>query len=154
MTALLYRDIESIGRLAVVMLVVVLATVGWVIVAGLFSFSLAQAFDFPPEATRFDAGLLSALGAAAAARDVQLRRLQQRLQHRRGDPRPERTMPRAIVLSIVIVVALYVVMTHRHPRHDAVAGSARIADDRVGVHRADVRGSRQRPGRRHRDDRR
>ena len=34
MTALLWRDIESIGRLAVVMLWVVLLTVGWVIVAG------------------------------------------------------------------------------------------------------------------------
>ena len=49
-TALLWRNIEDIGRLAVVMLVVVLITVGWVIVAGLFAFSPAQAFDFPPEA--------------------------------------------------------------------------------------------------------
>src|SRR4249919_2222210 len=38
MTALLWRNIEDIGRLAVVMLVVVLLTVGWVIVAGLFTF--------------------------------------------------------------------------------------------------------------------
>ena len=38
---------RTIGRLAVVMLVVVLVTVGWVIVAGLFTFSPAQAFDFP-----------------------------------------------------------------------------------------------------------
>jgi len=34
MTVLLYRDIRAIGRLAVLMLTVVLATVGWVIVAG------------------------------------------------------------------------------------------------------------------------
>ena len=47
-TALLWRNIEEIGRLAVVMLWVVLITVGWVIVAGLFTFSPAQAFDFPP----------------------------------------------------------------------------------------------------------
>jgi amino acid transporter len=47
LTALLYRNIESIGRLAVLMLVVVLFTVGWVIVAGLFTFSLKQAFTFP-----------------------------------------------------------------------------------------------------------
>jgi len=65
-TALLYRDITSVGRLAVLMLAVVLATVGWVIVAGLFSFSLAQAFDFPPEARRVDAHLMRAMGAAAA----------------------------------------------------------------------------------------
>src|SRR5262245_19300912 len=51
-TALLYRDIASIGRLAVVMLVVALATIAWVIVAGLFSFSWQRAFDFPPAARR------------------------------------------------------------------------------------------------------
>ena len=50
-TAPLYRDIRSIGRLSVVMLIV-MATVGWVIVAGLFSFSWAQAFDFPLAARR------------------------------------------------------------------------------------------------------
>ena len=49
-TVLLYRDITSVGRLAVVMLVVVLATLGWVIVAGLLSFSWEQAFAFPPAA--------------------------------------------------------------------------------------------------------
>src|SRR5262245_49360238 len=42
MTALLYRNIRDVGRLSVVMLAVVIATAGWVIVAGLFRFSLAQ----------------------------------------------------------------------------------------------------------------
>jgi amino acid transporter len=46
-TALLWRNIEGIGRLAVVMLAGVIVTIGWVIVAGLFNFSPAQAFDFP-----------------------------------------------------------------------------------------------------------
>src|SRR4051812_28851727 len=50
MTAMLYRHIEAVGRLSVVMLTVVLATVGWVIGAGLFSFSPVQAFSFPPQA--------------------------------------------------------------------------------------------------------
>ncbi len=64
-TALLWRHISGIGRLAVVMLVVVLATVSWVIVAGLFSFSPAQAFDFPPEAYAFDGRLFRSIGASA-----------------------------------------------------------------------------------------
>ena len=55
LTALLYRNIESIGRLAVLMLVVVLFTVGWVIVAGLFTFSLKQAFTFPAGGRRSSA---------------------------------------------------------------------------------------------------
>ena len=64
-TALLWRNIEDIGRLAVVMLVVVLITVGWVIIAGLFAFSPAQAFDFPPQAYTFDRSLLMSVGAAS-----------------------------------------------------------------------------------------
>ena len=62
-TALLYRDIASIGRLAVVMLIVALATIAWVIGAGAGSFSSARAFDFPAAARRFDASLLRAMGA-------------------------------------------------------------------------------------------
>src|SRR5262245_46948204 len=53
-TALLWRRIEDVGRLAVVLLVLVFVTFGWVIIAGLFKFSLAQAFAFPPEAFKFD----------------------------------------------------------------------------------------------------
>src|SRR5947208_3112168 len=59
---LLYRHISSIGRLAVVMLGGVVLTVGWVIVAGGFSVSWAQAFNFPPQARRLDARLLAAIG--------------------------------------------------------------------------------------------
>ena len=67
---------------------------------------------------------------------------------------PARTIPRSIVLSTFIVAALYMLMTDRHPRHDPVAGSARLADRRVALHRADVRRSGDRPHRRHGDDRR
>jgi hypothetical protein len=57
MATLLWRDIESIGRLAVVMLVGVPATVGWMIVVGLFTYSPAMAFDFPPQAYSVDASM-------------------------------------------------------------------------------------------------
>src|SRR4029453_12498790 len=65
MTALLYRNIRDVGRLSVVMLVVVGVTVGWVILAGLFQFSLKQAFDFPPSAYTLDGNLLGRIGAVA-----------------------------------------------------------------------------------------
>jgi amino acid transporter len=110
-TVLLYRDIASIGRLAVMMLIIVLATVGWVIVAGVVNASWSQAFDFPPEARRFDAGLVRAIGAAGLLAMYNyggynnVCNIGDELRH------PHRTMPRAIVLSIVVVVALYVVMS-------------------------------------------
>ena len=110
-TALLYRDITSVGRLAVLMLAVVLGTVGWVIVAGLFSFSWAQAFDFPPEARRFDARLMRAMGAAGLLAMYNYGGYSNVCNIGEELKTPEKTMPRAIVLSIVVVVVLYVVMS-------------------------------------------
>jgi amino acid transporter len=110
-TALLYRDIRSIGRLAVVMLVVVMATVGWVIVAGVFSFSWARAFDFPPAARRLDAAMLRAIGAAGLLAMYNYGGYSNICNIGEEIRSPERTMPRAIVLSIVVVVVLYVVMS-------------------------------------------
>jgi amino acid transporter len=110
-TALLYRDIASIGRLAVMMLIFVLATVGWVIVAGVVNASWSQAFDFPPEARRFDAGLVRAIGAAGLLAMYNYGGYNNVCNIGDELREPHRTMPRAIVLSIVVVVALYVVMS-------------------------------------------
>jgi amino acid transporter len=111
MTALLYRDIESIGRLAVVMLVIVLITVGWVIVAGVFTSSLAQAFAFPPQAYRFDAAFFSGLGAASVLAMYSYGGYNQVCNIGEEIRDPSRTIPRSIVLSIVAVAALYMLMT-------------------------------------------
>jgi amino acid transporter len=110
-TALLYRDITSVGRLALVMLAVVLGTVGWVIVAGLFSFSWAQAFDFPPQARQLDSGLLRSMGAAGLLAMYNYGGYSNVCNIGEELRTPERTLPRAIVLSIAIVVVLYVVMS-------------------------------------------
>jgi amino acid transporter len=110
-TALLYRDIASTGRLAVVMLAVALGTIAWVIVAGLLAFSWQQAFDFPPAARRLDAGLVRAMGAAGLLAMYNYGGYNNVCYIGEEIRRPERTLPRAIVLSIVVVVALYVVMS-------------------------------------------
>ena len=110
-TALLYRDITSTGRLAVIMLAVVLVTVGWVIVAGLFSFSWPQAFDFPPEARRIDPPLLRAIAAAGLLAMYNYGGYSNVCNIGDELQTPERTLPRSILLSIAIVVALYVVMS-------------------------------------------
>jgi ribose/xylose/arabinose/galactoside ABC-type transport system permease subunit len=90
-------------------LVVVLVTVGWVIVAGLFNFSLAQAFDYPPAAFTFDA-LVSSLGAASVLA-MSLRRLQPGLQHRRRDPRAGDHRAAVDLPVGAIVAVLYMLMT-------------------------------------------
>lgn len=111
MTALLYRPIEAVGRLSVAMLAVVLVTVGWVIVAGLLRFSWAQAFDFPPEAFRLDGDLIKRIGTVALLAMYNYGGYNNVCNIAEEIRSPERTLPRAIVLSILLVVALYVVMS-------------------------------------------
>jgi amino acid transporter len=111
MTMLLYRDIESIGRLAVIMLVVVLGTVGWVIVAGLFRFSPEQAFTFPSRAFELNADLLTRLGAASVLAMYSYGGYNQVCNIGEEIRDPTRTVPRSIVLSIVVVAILYILMT-------------------------------------------
>ena len=111
-TALLWRNIEEIGRLAVVMLVVVLVTVGWVIVAGLFMFSPAQAFDFPPAAYDFGgSSLWLSIGAASVLAMYSYGGYNQVCNIGGEIKDPERTIPNSIVLSTFLVAALYMLMT-------------------------------------------
>lgn len=111
MTLLLYRDIQSVGRLTVVMLAGVLLTVGWVIVAGLFTFSPAQAFDFPQAAFRLDGDLVTRLGAASVLAMYSYGGYNQVCNIGEEIKDPTRTVPRSIVLSILVVAALYMMMT-------------------------------------------
>jgi amino acid transporter len=111
MAALLWRDIESIGRLAVLMLVGVLITVGWVIVVGLVTFSPARAFDFPPQAYAFDASMAAALGAASVLAMYSYGGYNQVCNIGEEIVDPARTVPRSIVVSILLVAALYMAMT-------------------------------------------
>lgn len=111
MTALLYRDIRSISRLTVIMLVVVFVTVGWVIVAGLFTFSVEQAFDFPAKAFTFDRSLFVAIGAASVLAMYSYGGYNQVCNIGEEIKNPTKTIPQSIVLSIVVVAALYMLMT-------------------------------------------
>src|SRR6185436_5128595 len=110
-TALLWRRIEDIGRLAVVMLIGVFVTIGWVIVAGLFNFSPAQAFDFPPEARSLNTTLLAGIGATSILAMYNYGGYNQVCFIGGEIKNPERNIPRSIILSTFIVAALYIVMT-------------------------------------------
>jgi amino acid transporter len=110
-TALLYRDIRAVGRLAVAMLTVVLGTLAWVIGAGLFRFSWTQAFAFPAAARRFDADLVRAIGAAGLIAMYNYGGYNNVCNIAEEIEAPDRTVPRAIVASILLVVVLYIVMS-------------------------------------------
>lgn len=111
MTALLYRNIQDVGRLATFMLWIVLGTIGWVIVSGLFSFSLRQAFDFPAHAWRLDGDLVRRLGATAILAMYSYGGYNQVCNIGEEVKDPTRTIPRSIVWSIVIVATCYILMS-------------------------------------------
>ena len=111
MTALLYRHIKDVGRLSVIMLVVVAATVGWVVVSGLFQFSLSQAFAFPPSAYTLNRNLVGRVGAVSLLAMYNYGGYNNVCYIAEEIRDARRTVPRAIVGSILVVVALYVVMS-------------------------------------------
>lgn len=111
MTLLLYRNIKSIGRLTVIMLAVVLITVGWVIVAGLFNFSIKQAFDFPAHAYQLNWDWFLTLGAASVLAMYSYGGYNQVCNIAEEIKNPTKTVPRSIVLSIFVVATLYILMS-------------------------------------------
>ena len=111
MTALLYRDIQTVGKLTVIMLVLVFVTVGWVIVAGLFTFSPAMAFDYPDHAFQLDRNLLAATGAASILAMYSYGGYNQVCNIGEEIKDPSRTIPYSILLSIFVIAIVYILMT-------------------------------------------
>jgi amino acid transporter len=111
MTALLYRPVESVGKLSVVMLVAVVFTIGWIIVVGLFTFSPRQAFDFPPEAFHVNLELIKKVGPVALLAMYNYGGYNTVCFVGEEVKAPERTIPRSVLLSIALVVVLYMLMS-------------------------------------------
>ena len=110
-TLLLYRRITTIGVMSLFMLAGVLFTLGLTIVAGLRNFELARALDFPPGA--FDlsqGGFWLGLGSASLIAIYDYLGYYNVCYLGGEVKEPERTFPRAILLSVLIVAVIYLVM--------------------------------------------
>src|SRR5216684_1393116 len=107
---LLYRRITTIGRLSKLLWVGVMGTIAWIIFAGLTHFNAAQAFSFPPGAFALSRNFFNGLGGAMliAAYDYWGYYNVCFLGDEIKDP--GRTIPRALLLSILLVACLSVVM--------------------------------------------
>jgi amino acid transporter len=107
---LLYRRITAISRLSTLLWAGVMATIGWIIFAGLTHFNARQAFDFPPGAFTLSRNFFRGLGGAMliAAYDIggyyNVCFLGDEVKE------PAKNIPRALFLSILAVVCLYVLM--------------------------------------------
>ena len=107
---LLYRRITVIGRLAELLWVGVAIAVGVVIVAGFSHFSAARAFDFPPGAFHLSPAFFTGLGSAMLIATYDYWGYYN-VNFFGGEVKdPGRTIPRAILLSILLVACLYLVM--------------------------------------------
>jgi len=109
-TAMLYRRVTAVGKLTVVLWVGMLATVLWIIAAGLAHFDAKVVFDFPPGAFTFSTGFAAGLGSAMLIAMYDFMGYYD-ICYVGGEVRnPERTIPRAILISVVVVAAIYAAM--------------------------------------------
>src|SRR3984893_3842043 len=107
---LLYRRITVIGRLSKILWLGVMATIGWVIFAGLTHFNAARAFDFPPGAFTLSRGFFTGLGGALLVATYDYWGYYNVCYLGDEIKDPERNIPRAVLLSILLVACLYLMM--------------------------------------------
>ncbi|SPE54938.1 Amino acid permease-associated region [Verrucomicrobia bacterium] len=108
--ALLYRRIASIGRIAITLWLGVLLTTGAVIFGGLGHFNPRLAFDFPPHAFNFSLGFVFGLGAAARIGIYDYLGYYDICYLGDEVKEPGKVIPRSILISLVVVAAIYVAM--------------------------------------------
>jgi len=106
----LYRRITVIGRMSKVLWIVVMGTIGWIIAAGLTHFNSKLAFDFPPGAFSLSRGFFNGLGAAMLIGTYDYWGYYNVCFLGDEVKDPARNIPRALLLSILLVAGLYIVM--------------------------------------------
>lgn len=109
-TALLYRDIRSIGKLSIVLWVVVLLTIGWILIAGISNFNSARVFDFPAGAFDINGLFFVGLGRATLNAVYDYGGYNNVCFFAGEVKDPARTVPRTILLSIAAVALIYLTM--------------------------------------------
>ena len=107
---LLYRRITVIGRLSTALWLGVMGTIGWIIFAGLTHFNAALAFDFPPGAFTLSRGFFTGLGGAMLVATYDYWGYYNVCYLGDEIKDPTRNIPRALLLSILLVACLYLMM--------------------------------------------
>jgi amino acid transporter len=107
---LAYRQVRWIARLGEWLWVGVAATIAWVIFAGVTHFHAARAFDFPPHALQLSSGFFLGLGSAMVIAFYDYGGYETSNYLGAEVLRPEKTLPRAVLISVALVGFVYVVM--------------------------------------------
>lgn len=107
----LYRKIADIARIMMGLWVTMLITVGWVILSGILNFDAPLAFDLPANAFRLDLHFLQGLGKGTANVLYLFLGYDQVCYLGAEIREPGRSIPRAVVYSILGVTALEVALS-------------------------------------------
>jgi fructoselysine transporter len=107
---LLYRRIQTVGRISIILCVVVIGTILWLIYGGVTHFRPALVFTLPPAAWSFSWIFFAGLGHATV-QTVYSYLGYYNVCNLGGEMKdPERNIPRAIFLSIIVISVLYFAM--------------------------------------------
>ena len=109
-TGLLYRGINGVGRLTVILWAGMLATVVAVIGTGMLKFDAKIAFDFPPGAFDFTRGFFLGMGGAMLIAMYDFLGYYDVCYVAGEVEEPARVLPKAILISVVAVAAIYALM--------------------------------------------
>jgi amino acid transporter len=107
---LLYRKIESVGRLMVTLWAGMVVTIAIVLISGLSHFDAHAAFDFPPGAFTFSRGFLFGLGSAMMLAMYDFFGYYSVCYIGDEVARPSRTIPRSILISVIVIALVYMAM--------------------------------------------
>jgi len=102
----LYRKIQDIAKLMLILWITTLATTGWVIISGLVKMNPHLAFDFPPGAFDLNWAFLIGLGNGTILVIYNYLGYNQVCYLGGEVKQPERTIPYAVILSILGVTLI------------------------------------------------
>ena len=107
---LLYRKIESVGTLMVVLWSGVVLTIALILISGVWHFDAGRAFAFPPKAFRFSQGFVLGLGSATLIAMYDFLGYYSVCYIGDEVKDPSRTIPRSILIAVLVVAAIYMAM--------------------------------------------
>jgi len=107
----LYRKITDIAKIMLGLWIVMIGTTGWVILTGLLNFNPALAFDLPPDAFKVDFNWIRGVGQGTANVLYLFLGYYQVCYLGAEVKNPGRTIPRAVVFSILGVTVIDVAIS-------------------------------------------
>lgn len=107
---LLYRNIKGIAKLSNILSGGVFLALGWIIFAGLTHFNAKMAFNFPAHAFELKPEFFMGLGAAMLVATYDYWGYYNVCYLGEEIKEPEKNIPRAVLISIVVIAILYIAM--------------------------------------------